>query len=569
MPSKIAILPDLLMKRIAAGEVVERPASVVKELIENSLDAGSASITLQVKGAGMDMIQVVDDGEGMDEEDALLCVERHATSKISVPEDLEAIRTMGFRGEALASICSVSRMTVTTSTGEGEGTQVITDGGQIRDVLKVAANRGTTVTVKDLFANVPARRKFMKSPTTELRHIIDVFRRIALSHPSVDFTLMVENEKTMDLRRGSVEDRLKDLLNEKQVSSLTRLEKEHTGIRIDGYISRPGEGSRSRKDQFFFLNRRYIVSRSLVHAVLSAYGPRLGRDEYPVYIVFLEMDALRFDVNVHPTKIEIRFLDEKFVHDMVHRAVQEALRKPNIVPELQLVTGKKKKPAYMHRRSQTAEDYGQLTLDAQRPESEEKLIDYHRFPEKETPSLWQLHNRYILSQIKSGLTIIDQHVAHERILYERALASRAGVIGPSQQLLFPQTVEFFPDDFLILTEIFPYLERIGFGLKEFGKNTVVIEAVPVNVKTGREKDLLQEIIEEYKENQRETSDTLDAVARAFACKSAIKSGERLTQQEMAFLIDQLFATKDPYFCPHGRPIVVNVTLDELDKRFGR
>ena len=569
MPSKIAILPDLLMKRIAAGEVVERPASVVKELMENSLDAGSGSITLLVKGAGMDMIQVIDDGEGMSEEDALLCVERHATSKISVSEDLEAIRTMGFRGEALASICSVSRMTITTSTGEEEATQVITEGGRIREVLKVAANRGTTVTVKDLFANVPARRKFMKSTTTELRHIIDVFRRIALSHPAVDFTLIVENEKTMDLRRGSLEDRIKDLLNEKQVSSLTRLEKEHTGIRIGGYISRPGEGSRSRKDQFFFLNRRYIVNRSLVHGVLSAYGHRLGRDEYPVYIIFLEMDARQFDVNVHPTKIEIRFLDEKFAHDMVHRAVQEALRKPQVVPELQLVAGKKRKSTFTPRRFRNAEDYGQLTLDAQRPESDEKLIEYHRFPDKETPSLWQLHNRYILSQIKSGLTVIDQHVAHERILYERALESRAGSIGPSQQLLFPQTVEFSPDDFLILTDILPYLERIGFGLREFGKNTVVIEAVPVDVKTGREKDLLLEIIEEYKENQRESSDTLDAVARAFACRSAIKSGDHLTQQEMAFLIDQLFATKEPYFCPHGRPIVLNLTLEEIDKRFGR
>ena len=569
MPSKIHILPELMMKRIAAGEVVERPASVVKELIENSIDAGSGTITLSIKGSGMDQIQVIDDGEGMTEEDALICFERHATSKVSHPEDLEAIRTMGFRGEALASICSVSRMTVTTSTGSEEGTQVITEGGSIREVLKTAAQKGTTVTVKDLFASVPARRKFLKSPTTELRHIIAVFRRIALSHPEIDFALYIEDEKTMDLRKGTAEARIKDLLSEKKVSGLINVEKETPGISIHGYISRPGERPGSRGDQFFFLNRRYIVSRSLVHGVLSAYGPRLSKDEHPVYVIFLEMDPGQVDVNVHPTKIEVRFLDEKFVHDSLHRAVQEALRKPVASPEFHLMAGRRKAKSFSRHRPASIEEYGQLTLEAQRPEVNDKLIAYHRISEKESPSVWQIHNRYILSQIKSGLTIIDQHVAHERILYERAMEAKKGSVGLSQQILFPQTVELTPDDFLILTEILPYLERIGFGLKEFGKNTVVIEAVPVEVKTGSERELLQEIIEEYKEGRGETVDTLDAVAKAFACKSAIKSGEHLTLQEMAFLIDQLFATKEPYFCPHGRPIVVNLSLEDIDKRFGR
>ena len=569
MPTKIQILPELLMKRIAAGEVVERPASVVKELMENSLDAGSTTISLLIKGGGVHQIQVTDNGEGMSEEDALICCERHATSKLSGPEDLEEIHTMGFRGEALASISSVSRMTITTSTGEGEGTQVITEAGRVMEVLKVAANRGTTVTVKDIFSNVPARRKFLKSQTTELRHIIAVFRRMALSHPKIDFTLFIEDEKTMDLRSGTRERRIKDLLSEKRASSLIRVEKESSALSVKGFVSRPGEGLRSRKDQFFFLNGRTIINRSIIHGILSAYGPRLGRDEYPVYIIYLEMNPRHYDVNVHPTKIEVRFLDEKFVHDTVQQAIQEALRRPTVVPELQLVTGRKKIGFHAQRRVVNPENYGQLTLEAQRPDGREKAVEYHQFLDKDAPSLWQLHNRYILSQIKSGLTIIDQHVAHERILYERALESKRGNGALSQQLLFPQTVEFPPDDFLVLTEMLPYLEKIGFGLKAFGKNTVIIEAVPIEVKTATEKELLFEIIDEYKEGREEHTDILDGVAKSFACKSAIKSGDRLTLQEMAFLIDQLFATKEPYFCPHGRPIVVNLTLEELDRRFGR
>ncbi len=568
MKSKINILPELMMKRIAAGEVIERPASVGKELIENALDAGSSSITLLIKGGGIDHIQVIDNGEGMTEEDALLCCERHATSKLLNPEDLEEINTLGFRGEALASISSVSRMTIKTSSGEGEGTQMSLDSGRIQEVLKVAAQRGTSVTVKDLFLNVPARRKFLKTPNTELRHVITLFRRIALSHHGVDFTLFIEDEKSMDLRGGSIEDRIKDLLTENRAAGLIKVEKKLSDISLQGYISRPGEGLRSRKDQFFFLNNRFIVNRSLVHGVLSAYGSRLGRNEFPIYIIYIEMIPKHFDVNVHPTKIEVRFLDEKFVHDLVQRAIAEALRKPGAVPELRLVSERRQSPL-PKQQYRNIEDYGQLTLEAQRPANDEKLIEYHQSFHKEAPSLWQLHNRYILSQIKSGLTIIDQHVAHERILYERALKSKRENSGLSQQLLFPQTVEFTPDDFIILTEIHPYLEKIGFGIKAFGQHTLVIEAVPVEIKPGRERELLMEIIDGFKESRRETNDVFEGVAMAFACKSAIKSGDRLTFQEMAFLIDQLFATREPYFCPHGRPIVINLSLEEIDKRFGR
>jgi DNA mismatch repair protein MutL len=566
MVHKIKILPESLIKRIAAGEVVERPASVVKELIENALDAGADQIDLIIKESGIKQIQVVDNGSGMNEEDAVLCSSQHATSKISSPKDLDIIETFGFRGEALSSIGSVSRMKIVTcSDQKSEGTQVKVEGGVIGEVEKVAAKQGTSVLVKDLFYNVPARRKFLKSSSTELRHVISVFRRFALSYEKVNFSLTIDSAKTMDLTADTQENRIRELLGEEKFIHLIPVHEQMGGVEIKGYIGKPGEGHRSRTDQFFFLNRRYIISKVLTHGVLSAYGPRLNRNEYPIYVLFIQMDPSRFDVNVHPMKMEVRFREERLVHDVLHRAVQNAFKSSQVVPELKLVMGSKGKKTI---KNQDMQDYRQLMLEMQRPIIGEEVVEYTNVG-KEMPILTQLHNRYILSQIKSGLTIIDQHVAHERILYEKAQRARQLHAGQSQQLLFPQTVELNAEDFLILTEVLPYLERIGFGLKEFGKNVVIIEAVPVDIRTGQERELLLEIIHEYKNLRVKNTDSWDAVAKAFACKSAIKSGEKLTLQEMASLIDQLFTTKEPYFCPHGRPIIVNLTLEELDKRFGR
>lgn len=591
MAAKINVLSDELMKRIAAGEVVERPASVVKELIENSIDANALQIQLIIKGAGSDLVQVVDDGDGMSEEDVIVCVAKHATSKIVNVEDLEAIHTLGFRGEALSSIASVSRMVITSRVKEeDEATQLQVDAGAIRDVTKEAANPGTSIEVKNLFHNVPARRKFLKNDATELRHIITAFRRLALAYPQIEFILYVEDEKTMDLKSGSREERLGELLGTAEEIKFVDIEKEANGISLKGYFSKPGEGRKTRTDQFIFLNNRYIVNKSLIHAILSGYGNKLGSNEYPVFALFIEMDPSLYDVNVHPMKIEVRFKDEKFIHDLLFRAMQEAFGTKKVVPDFKLVQGgtvseeksepqlppeapKKQKPSFQPPPRKIPEDHGQMTLEAQRPAAKDtpalrSKSRVYQPPSEETSTFWQLHNRYILSQIKSGLTIIDQHVAHERILYERAMASRERQAGLSQQLLFPQTVQLSHEDYLVVTEIMPYLEKIGFGLKEFGKNTVVIESVPVETGVNNEKSLLLEMIDEFK-NLRTENDIWEAVAKAFACKSAIKSGEPLTVTEMANLIDQLFATREPYFCPHGRPIVINLPLDEIDKRFGR
>ena len=566
MSSKIHILPDLLMKRIAAGEVIERPASAIKELMENAVDAGAEDIRVMIKDSGLGLIQVVDNGEGMTEEEALLCCERHATSKIARMEDLERIRTLGFRGEALASIASVSRMTVTTATEDvTEGTEVRLHGGAVEEILKLAPRKGTSVSVKDLFFNVPARRKFLKSPTTEFRHCLTMFRRIALAFPEIAFTLFVEGERSIQVTPSTTEGRVAEMLSRQTASGLVSLLMELPSIRIEGMISRPESGRKSRENQFLYLNRRAIQHRSIFHAVQSAYGPRLPGGKYPSFVLFIEMNPEMFDVNVHPTKIEVRFADDKLVYDTVKRACHDALRIPAPSPSMRILApgrpGKASKASY----SETTQ--GQMNLEVQRYLLGERSSDYRS--KEDVAPLWQLHRRYILSQIKSGLVIIDQHVAHERVLYERALRSHKESIGFSQQLLFPQTVHLSQEDMSVLTEILPYLERIGFGIREFGKSTVVIEAVPTEIKTGEERERLLEILDTFKELRETTTDAWDAVAKSFACRSAIKSGERLSREEMESLVDQLFATEEPYFCPHGRPIVVNIGLEELDKRFGR
>jgi len=556
------------MKRIAAGEVVERPASVVKELIENAIDAGAAQITVAFRGAGLDLIRVADDGEGMTEADALVCCTRHATSKIACAEDLDEILTLGFRGEALASIGSVSRLSITTRTeSDAEATQVVLENGEIRDVLKTASARGTSVSVKDLFAFVPARRKFLKSPPTELRHAVGMVRRMALSHPAVSFALFVEDEKLLDVRGETLKNRIRTLWGGEKAAGLIPVQKQVSGITIEGFISRPDASGRTRDDQFFFLNRRYIQNRSLLHAVVSAYGARLAPREFPSFILFLGMDPRRFDANVHPTKIEVRFSDERFVYDVLRRAVEEALRSPESISEFRLVQGGRNAPQF-RKSTPRSPDMGQLSLAVQAaPETGDSQPG--RRISSDEPVFWQVHNRYIISQIKSGLTLIDQHVAHERILYEKAMKAIQERGGTSQQLLFPSTVQLNAEDMVALTEIQPFLEKIGFGLKEFGRNTVVIESVPVDVKVGREKELLLEIIAYCREGPVGGEFVWDQVAKGYACKSAVKAGERLNQAEMASLVDQLFTTKDPYVCPHGRPVVVNLTIEEIDRRFGR
>ncbi len=629
---RVAVLPEHLANKIAAGEVIQRPESVVKELVENSLDAGATSLQVIIKDGGKDLIQVVDDGYGMDEQDAVLSFLRHATSKIATYEELEEIRTYGFRGEALASIAAVAQVTMKTRREDDEMAVVVKfAGGGEPEISRDARPRGTTVSVQNLFFNVPARRKFLKSTNTEFRHIYDVVQRTAIARPDLSIEFVSDGETVLKLKPSTIEQRLLDLFGQRAAESMIPVREETEFLSVQGYIGKPQFGQKSRSGQYLFLNRRYIVSKSISHAVHTAYEHLLIKGSFPFFLLFLEIDPRRIDVNVHPSKMEAKFDDEQGVHRFIASLARKALAGAGAVPALTTdgawapgeeiglrfgarqhdwhpgggvgtggwdfpergrvdpVTGEILPPQSVSGLSQAdllfglpqsgQSASGQPTSGA----SEAELVSgpipslHPARPgsgeqqEGGAPQLlWQLHNRYILSQIRNGLMIVDQHVAHERILYERALERLDRGLRTSQQLLFPCTVEFTPGDAALLEELMPYFDQLGFDVKPFGKNTVLIEGVPQDVKPGHEQIILHEMLEQYKEYQQHAStDVRDNMAKAYSCKSAIKAGDPLTEQEMRSLIDQLFATRMPYVCPHGRPVVLRISTEELDRRFGR
>ncbi len=585
--NKIKILPEDLTNKIAAGEVVDRPSSIVKELVENAIDAGSDEITVILKNGGKTLIQVVDNGTAMSREDAILAVQRHTTSKINSYDDLHNIKTLGFRGEALASVASVSRMDLKTIPyKQHTGTLLKIEGGVVEDIADTGGTRGTSVTVKNLFYNTPARRKFLKSDETEYRYILNVMQRFTLAYFQASFTLYHNDNKIFELKPNDPDWRLVEVLGNRYKDKFIKVEDKGTLLQIWGYIGNKDGTKKSRGDQFLFLNGRYISSRALNHAVVSSYGTIVPFGEFPMYVLFLEIDPRRIDVNVHPSKMEVKFADERLVYDLVRAAVKRALSSEQIIPSLS--TQYKVEPHPLPRPlddlypKQTAIPLYEIAPPSEKPigveideakaAPEEKLSPFRlprREPKYERTNVWQIHNQYIVSEIKSGLIVIDQHVAHERILYEQALKNFEQNKPTSQQLLFPQVVDLTPEEFSYIMDILPFLERAGFIIKGFGGNTVVLEGVPSGLKISNPETILNEIIDEYRKNKGNSLDVRDNVAKSYACKLAIKKGDPLTREEMNLLIDQLFATQSPYFCPHGRPVIVTLSLDELDKRFGR
>ncbi len=614
--NKIKILPENVANKIAAGEVVQRPESVVKELVENSVDAGATTIELIVKRAGKLLIQVVDDGSGMTEEDAVLCLQKHATSKITSFDDLEAIMTLGFRGEALSSISAVSQVEIKSERKEDEiGTVIRIDDGQNITKEKGSFPKGTSVAVKNLFFNTPGRRNFLKTDATEMKHIIDTFNKIALSHPNLTFKIFNDDDLIFNYTAGTIEDRIKQVFADNMMDALIPVEEKTEFLSLAGYVGKPTMLRKSKGEQYLFLNGRYVVSKQINHAVFSAYENILEKGEYPFFLLFLDLDPSRIDVNVHPSKLEVKFEDEKDVYHFVLAVVKKSLGTHDLVPSMAFLEsteeGEKMKfdnfrrvergdfsdrPDYSERKSLAKTRFDDREIDmifSSIPDTEnreDKKEFSHPFaksentevmhespkvsgdtrPEESPTFIIQLHNKYILSQIKTGLMIIDQHVAHERILYEKALKRFEANLPFSQQLLFPRTVELDPGRIALLKEIQPYLIKLGFALKFFSKNTIVIEGVPEDVKHGSEEKILLEIIEEYAVNQREKKlEERDNMAKSYSCKTAIKAGDYLSEKEMRLLIDQLFATSMPYVCPHGRPIVIKISLEEFDRRFGR
>jgi DNA mismatch repair protein MutL len=612
---RIKILPENISSKIAAGEVVQRPESVVKELLENSIDAGADTIELIVKRAGKSLIQVVDNGMGMNEDDALLCIQKHATSKIFSYEDLEAISTLGFRGEALSSILAVSQVEIRTETREEElGIQLRNEeaGSIIKE--KGSFPKGTSVSVKNLFYNTPARRNFLKTDATELKHIIDTFNKISLSHPDLNFKFYNNDDLIFNYAAGDIEKRISQVFADNMIEALIPVEEKTDYISMYGYIGKPALLKKSKGEQYLFLNSRFVFSRQINHAVFTAFENILEKGDYPFFILFLDIDPKRIDVNVHPSKLEVRFDDEKDVYNFVLAVIKKSLGTHDLVPSMSFtsVTDETEKlkvhsfnktekgdfsdrPKFTEKKSYAKTNFSDKEIDLifstipdeVKPDRIEVKHPFENRENKETPRqnikysedvktedettfIIQLHNKYILSQIKTGLMIIDQHVAHERILYEKALKRFEANMPFSQQLLFPKTLELDPGTFEILKEINPFLTKLGFELKFFSKNTVVIEGVPDDVKSGSEEKILIELIEEYVSNQREKKlEERDNIAKSYSCKTAIKAGDKLSDNEMRLLIDQLFATSMPYVCPHGRPIVVKISLDEFDRRFGR
>jgi len=584
LKNRIKILPEDLTNKIAAGEVIDRPAAIVKELLENSIDAGSDEITVILKNGGKTLIQIVDNGTGMSREDAILAIQRHTTSKISSYDDLHNIQTLGFRGEALASIASVSRMEIKTILHkQSSGTLLKIEGGVVEDIIDTGGTRGTSVTVKNLFYNTPARRKFLKSDETEYRYILTTLQRFMLAYFQISFKLYHNDHQIYDLKPDEPQQRLIVVLGNRYKDKLVKVEDKGTLLQIWGYIGNQDSAKKSRGDQFIFLNGRYIINRALNHAVASSYGTIIPHGTFPMYALFLEIDPRRIDVNVHPSKMEVKFADERLIYDLLRSSVKRSLSSEQIIPSLtsqhRYEAQQISKPIENLYPRQTAiplyeiaPPEREITREITRSDRQEEpsIISITRFePKYERTNVWQIHNQYILSEIKSGVIIIDQHVAHERILYEQALKNFEQSKPASQQLLFPQVVDLTPEEYSQMMDILPFLEKIGFIIKGFGGNTVVLEGVPSGLKISNPETILNEIIDEYKKNKSTSLDVRDSVAKSYSCKMAIKKGESLTRDEMNLLIDQLFATQSPYFCPHGRPVIVTLSVEELDKRFGR
>jgi len=604
--NKIKILPHTIANKIAAGEVVNRPESVVKELIENSIDSGATEISLLVKDSGKTLIQVIDNGSGMSEEDAVLCFQRHSTSKISTVEDLESINTLGFRGEALASICSISQVEMKTRTeAEDVGTLIKVEGDEITQVTKTGCDKGTSISVRNIFYNTPARRNFLKSDTTEFRHIYDTFIKLAISNPETAFTFYNNDEKLFDLKKATLIKRLSELFNSNFSESLIKIESENNLIGLKGYIARPNFTKKAKADQYFYLNNRFITSKSLNYAVYSGYDDLIEKGNYPSFFVFINLDPKKVDVNVHPSKLEVKFEDEGAIFGFIKNSVRVALRNANIVFDIGFssTTGlQEKESGLMHKeltnrnfsftpakkeifnsgtfekKESTANilSYSEITnelfsnKEPELPEEEKKNLFEHKLSESDDFNLWQFMNKYIMCQTETGLMIIDQHAAHERVLYEKAVLMLDSQAAFSQQLLIPIVLSLSKIDYHIAEGIKEELKSLGFNFKLHKPDKIELTGLPSDVKIGDENKIFQELIDQYKEYELKLKlDKRDNLAKSFACRSAIKTGDKLQKQEMLGLIDALFACKMPYVCPHGRPTVVRITTEELDKRFSR
>lgn len=590
--ARIRVLPEGLTNKIAAGEVVERPASVVKELVENAIDAESRRIAIEIQGSGCRTIRVVDDGFGMEEDDVILALERHATSKIEKDEDLAAIQTLGFRGEALPSLAAVSKFELTSRTrASTAGTQIFVSGGVVKKVSQCGCPPGTQVWVRDLFFNQPARRKFLKTEKTEFGHVIDILTRLALSRPEVHFSLRLRTRQVHDWPGAvNLQQRLAQVFSKGFSQSWLPLSQQQGSVRIEGYLSPPELHRSSSRMLFLYVNGRAVRDQLLRIAILEAYRTLLPKGQFPLGVLLLELPAQQVDVNVHPTKAEVRFQDPRGLTKKVTSAVRTALSGMErqrwtrplaakgwqravgipIQKELKQVPLENMTLAEPRHSSYAALDF----LSAEAPASKDLAGEKEEEPRGIFGALTvigQLHHSYILCEAEDGLILIDQHAAHERVFFEIFRREAMGGELPSQILMVPETIEVTGEEAAWLEDSLPMFSRLGFGLEPFGTNTFVVRAVPAVALRQEVQRLLLELVASGCEGARSlgAEALLENLLQSMACRVAIKAGQKMGKDEMVALLQQLDGLDLSSTCPHGRPLWWKLTLEELERMFGR
>ena len=597
----IKLLPDSVANQIAAGEVIQRPASAVKELMENALDAGATQIDLVVKDAGKALIMVVDNGCGMSETDARLCFERHATSKISKAEDLFTIRTMGFRGEALASIAAIAQVELKTRRKEDEvGVKIINEGSVVKEQSLTPMAPGTSLTVKNLFFNVPARRNFLKSPTAEMRHIVEEFIRVTLMNPEIGFTLTSDGKELYHLYPGNLKQRIIGLFGNSYDEKLLPVNQDTDRVCIHGFIMKAEFAKKTRGEQYFFVNKRFIKHPYLHHAIENAFMEMIPQDSFPGYFLNIEVDPADIDVNIHPTKTEVNFLDVKLVYAILHAAVRKAIGQHNLSPmidfdepaNLNIDFGEVVKSSNPIVQPSIPIDPSYNPFRQKREFTNSPFGGFQTYEKKEDPGDWrllygdredqpsgnntivqedtqkvhylQLNQSYIVTTVKSGLLIIDQHRAHFRILFEKFLKEMENNTGHSQQELFPQPFTLNVNDASIFREMIPELQTVGFVLEQVNATTFVINGTPADLSGGDSVALLEKMLDNYKINRTDLQlDRKLGIARTMASQLSIKAMTPLTEVEMQNMTDQLFGCTVAEVAPDGKKIYTLVTLDKI------
>ncbi len=609
MSDIIQLLPDAVANQIAAGEVIQRPSSAVKELLENAIDAKADTISLVIKDAGKALIQVNDNGIGMSDTDARLSFERHATSKIKSSADLFKIDTKGFRGEALASIAAIAHVELKTKKEGSElGTKIIVEASEVKEQEPCTTSKGTSFSMKNLFYNVPARRNFLKSNPVEIKHIIDEFQRVALVHAEISFSMYNNGNEVFNLNKGTFRQRIVAMFGDKYNQKLVPVTENTDLVSIEGFVSKPEFAKKTRGEQFFFVNNRFIKNAYLNHAVQNAFDQLLSKDQFPSYFLKLTIDPAKIDINIHPTKTEIKFEDERSIYAIIRTAVKQALGKHNISPTLDFEQESsfnvplfkntdsikaptiRVTPGYNPFETKTVSPppkrqptdnweslYSSFEKDSAdiiqhiEPKKEAQQVissNWDNEEEDEAQTLLQLHNKYILTQLKSGFLIIDQQRAHERILFEEFSKNLEEGKGSTQQLLFPETVDFTNADAELMNEIIAEIKTLGFELAKVGRNSFVISGMPAELKEQNIKKTLENLLEQFKLNESELKlKRRENLALSMSRSASIKAGKKLGEEEMKALVDQLFACDMPYTLPNGKPTIITLNLNDLNQQF--